>query len=119
MGELALLTIGGVIMPTPTKLGIGVMDLSKAERSSKGKMIIERIATKKKLNISYSYLTGVDLEKILQAIAPTFYDVTYFDPVYNSFKTASFYCGDRNMDMVSFINNVPKFENVSFDLIER
>jgi hypothetical protein len=119
MASTPLLKIGTAIMPTPSKLSVGVMDLSKAERSSKGKMIIERIATKKKLQISYSYLTGSQLSTLLQALAPTYYDVTYLDPVSNSFKTASFYCGDRNVDMVSFVDNVPKYENVSFDLIER
>jgi uncharacterized protein DUF6711 len=119
VGILALLTIGGQVMPTPTDLNVGVMDLSKAERNSNGAMIIERIATKKKLAITYSYLSADDLSTVLKAISGTFYDVQYLDPVTNSFKTSSFYCGDRSIGMVSFVDSVPKYKEVTFDLIER
>lgn len=119
MAEQHLFKIGVDIMPTPSKYDVSVMDLSKAERSSKGRMIIERIATKKKIAISYNYLIAQELAFLLTKLSPTFYDVTYLDPVSNTFKTASFYCGDRQVGMVSFTDGIATYENVSFDLIER
>lgn len=116
---MALLTIGGQVMPTPTDITVGVMDISKAERNSNGFLIIERVTTKKQLGITYAYCTANDLKTILNAISPTFYNVTYLDPVSNTFKTTSMYCGDRSMGMVSFIDNVPVYKDVTFSLIER
>jgi hypothetical protein len=116
---MALISIGGVALPTPSSFSVGVMDLSKAERNANGSMIIERIATKKKLSFSYAFLSATDLAVILKAIAPTFYNVTYLDPVDNTFKTASFYCGDRGVGMIDYIDNVPRYKDLSFDLIER
>ena len=37
---MALLTIGGVAMPTPTEMTVNVMDLSKADRNANGTMLL-------------------------------------------------------------------------------
>lgn len=116
---MALLTIGGVDQPTPSDFSVGIMDLSKAERNANGTMIIERIATKKKLEISYSYLSAPSLSNVLDSVAPTFFNVTYLDPTTNSFKTGSFYCGDRNVGMLDYVGNIPRYKDIKFDLIER
>lgn len=116
---MALVSIGGVALPTPSDFEVGIMDISKAERNANGTMIIERIATKRKLSLRYAYLSAADLATVLSKIAPTFYDVTYLDPQTNTYLTASFYCGDRNAGMIDFVNNVPRYKDVAFELIER
>lgn len=115
---MALLTIGGVAMPTPTELTSNVMDVSNAERNAAGNMVIERITTKRKLQVKYSFITAQDLSTILNAISPTQYSVTYLEPVSNSFVTSQFYCGDRSAAMIDFQNNLPRYKDFSFDLIE-
>jgi hypothetical protein len=116
---LDLITANGVVLPTPSDFQVGIMDLSKSERNAAGTMIIERIATKRKLSLTWSYLSAADLSTILIAVAPTFYDVKYLDPQINGLRTGSFYCGDRNLGMINFINGVPLYKDVKFDLIER
>lgn len=116
---MALISINGVDIPTPSDLQVGIMDLSKAERNANGTMIIERIATKRKLEISYSYLSSTDLSSVLNAIDPVFFNVTYMDPQTDSMRTGSFYSGDRNCGMLSFTNGVPRYKDVKFNLIER
>jgi hypothetical protein len=116
---LALLTIGVAEMPTPTEMNISYMDLSKAERNANGLMIIERITTKRKLEIKYAYLNSTDLATILNAVAPTFYNVTFWDVKSNGFQTASMYCGDRSVGWLDFVDGVPRYKDLSFDLIER
>lgn len=116
---MALLSIGGVAIPTPSELNLGVMDLSKAERNANGFMVIERIATKQKLELKYNFLMGPDLQSLLNKLSPTFYDVTYLDPTTNAFVTKSMYCGDRSVGMVDYINNVPRYSDLTFSLIER
>lgn len=116
---MALINIGGVDLPTPTDFEVGIMDISKAERNANGTMIIERVTTKRKLALKYSYLTASELASVLNLVAPTFFNVTYLDPQTNSNRTASFYCGDRSVGMIDFIDSVPRYKDVSFDLIER
>jgi hypothetical protein len=116
---MALVSISGVDLPTPTDFSVGIMDISKAERNARGTMIIERITTKRKLEISYAYLTSSELSALLQALSPVFYNVTYLDPQTGSNRTASFYCGDRSIGMLDFIGGVPRYKDVKFDLIER
>lgn len=116
---MALISIGGVELPTPSDYGVGVQDISKAERNAQGTMIIERITTKKTLELNYSYLDSSDLSKILKAVSPTFFNVTYLDPVTNTQMTSSFYCGDRSVSLISFTNGVPKYKDMKFTLIER
>lgn len=116
---MALITANGVNLPTPTNLDIGIQDISNAQRNAQGTMVIERIATKKTITLSYAYLSATDLSTILQAIAPTFYNVTYLDPITNSNVTSSFYCGDRALGMIDFQNGVPRYQNLKFELIER
>jgi hypothetical protein len=116
---MALVSIGGVALPTPTEFQVGIMDISKAERNANGNMIIERIATKRKLFLTYSYLTSSELALILQKTAPAYYNVTYVDPQTNSVKTGSFYAGDRTAGMVDYINGVPRYKDFTVNLIER
>jgi hypothetical protein len=116
---MALITINGVDLPTPTDFQVGIMDISKAERNANGTMIIERVATKRKLFLTYSFLTESQAELVLKTIAPTFYNVTYIDPQTKTERTGSFYCGDRNIGMVDYYNGVARYKDLTFNLVEK
>lgn len=116
---MALISINGVALPTPSEFQVGTMDISKAQRNANGTMIIERIATKRKLFISYAFVNATDLKQILELVAPTFYDVTYIDPQSNTQETGSFYSGDRNVGMIDYLDGVPRYKSLTFNLIER
>lgn len=115
---MALISINGVGLLTPSKYEVSLLDISKAERNAKGNMLIERINTKRKISISYSVLTGSDLSDLLGKLSPTSFSVTYLDPQTNAYRTSSFYCGDRNVGMIDYINGNPRYRDLSFDLIE-
>jgi hypothetical protein len=110
--------INGVAMPTPTELQVGIMDISKAERNASGRMIIERIATKRKLFLTYAYITSSDASKILKMISPAYYNVTYNDPQEGHLMSGQFYCGDRQLGYLDYINGVPRYKDFGFNLIE-
>jgi hypothetical protein len=116
---MALITLNGVALPTPTEFQVSYNDISKADRNANGYMIIERIATKRKLFFTYSFVTAADANLILQLISPTFYDVTYLDPQDNVMKTGNFYCGDRQLGMIDYQNGVARYKDFAFNLIER
>ncbi|MCJ8008123.1 DUF6711 family protein [Lederbergia wuyishanensis] len=112
-------SINGVDMPAPSDLNIGIMDLSKAERNSRGTMIIERIATKRKLEVSYNYLSKDQLSQVLNSVSPVFISVKYSDPQTNGIRTGTFYCGDRSVGLIDYRNGVPRYKDIKFDLVER
>nr|WP_280518602.1 DUF6711 family protein [Lederbergia wuyishanensis] len=95
------------------------MDLSKAERNSRGTMIIERIATKRKLEVSYNYLSKDQLSQVLNSVSPVFISVKYSDPQTNGIRTGTFYCGDRSVGLIDYRNGVPRYKDIKFDLVER
>lgn len=115
---MALLTINSVTIPTPTEFTVSYQDLSKADRNANGLMVIERIATKRKLSLKWSYCTAANLATILSAVAPTYYPVTYMDAQTNRMYTGNFYCGDRQVGMISYVDGVPVYKDLGFDLIE-
>jgi hypothetical protein len=116
---MAFLTVNGVVLPTPTDYSVSKMDISQANRNAKGMMVIDRITTKTKISVKWAFVSADDLKTILNAVAPTYYNVTYLDPVAGANVTSSFYCGDRDVGMVSYFNGVPVYKDLGFDLIER
>ena len=116
---MALIKISGVAIPTPSDYQPGIMDISKAERNANGTMIIERVTTKRKLELSWTYLSQQNLSLILTAIAPVFFTVEYIDPQLGELKTGTFYSGDRNCPAVRYKNGVLEYKDVKFNLIER
>ncbi|ALC92058.1 hypothetical protein AM500_21360 [Bacillus sp. FJAT-18017] len=116
---MALISISGVALPTPSEYDVGIIDLSKAERNAKGTMIIERIATKRKLEVGWAFLTGAEYSRILNLVDPVFFSVTYFDPKANGMKTGTFYSGDRQAPMLIFKNGQAEWKDIKFSLIEK
>ena len=116
---MAIYSIGGVAMPSPQNFSVSLMMISKAERNANGTMILEKIATKRKIAIGYEFLTGTQLKTILSAVDPVFFSVDYIDPLTNATRNGTFYCGDRSSDMLDFTGSVARYKNCSFDLIEK
>lgn len=116
---MALISIGGVNLPTPSDYQVDILDLSKAERNARGTMIIERIATKRKLEIRWNYLDKTQLKQILNLVSPVFFAVTYLDPQTDGNKSGTFYSGDRPIPMLDFQKSVPRYRDVKLSLIER
>lgn len=116
---MALILVNNVAIPTPSEYSIGIMDLSQAERVANGEINIKRIATKRKIEIGYNYLSKTDLSTLLQAISSVFFSVTYPDPQTGTNLTKTFYVGDRNAGMIDFINGVPRYKDVKFNFVEK
>lgn len=114
-----MIKINGVIIPTPSDYTVGIMDLSKGERNAKGTIIIERIATKRKLELSWDFMKKETLKEILTLISTVFFEVEYIDPQTNSIKSGTFYVGNRKAGALDYIRGNIRYKDVSFNLIER
>lgn len=116
---MALISINGVDLPAPSVYDPGIMDLSKSERNARGTLIKENIATKRKIELGWAYLTGVQYSLILKLLANNFFSVRYFDAQENGFKTGTFYVGDRQAPMFIFKNGAASYKDIKFNIIER
>lgn len=116
---MAVITVGGVDFPSPSDIKIGVQDINKADRNTKGTMILERITTKRKLDLSWKFMTAANLAIVLNAVSGTFFTVTYTDPVTNALRTGTFYAGDRTVGVMDIRAGVTRYEDIKFNLIER
>jgi hypothetical protein len=116
---LSLIKINGVAIPTPSDYSVGIQDISKAERNANGTMIIERIATKRKIELSWKLLSKDALSQVLNSVSAVFFSVEYIDPQEGATKTGTFYCGDRNCGMLDFVDSMPRYKEIKFNLVER
>lgn len=114
-----MIKINGVEIPTPSDYQVSIQDISNAERNANGTMIIERVATKRKVELAWAYLSKQDLSAILNYISPVFFIVDYIDPQDGGLKTGTFYSGDRSAGALSYINNEIKWKDIKFNLVER
>lgn len=114
-----LIKIEGVDIPSPSDYLVSILDISNAERNANGAMIIERIATKRKIELSWSVLKKDEISKLLRLVSSVFFIVNYVDPQDNATRTGTFYAGDRTTGMLSFKNGEPVYKDVKLNLIER
>lgn len=114
-----MIKINGVDLPAPSDYIVTIQDLSKAERNANGTMIIERIATKRKLELSWKYLSKEQLSTVFNLVSPVFFTVNYIDPQTNGIKTGTFYCGDRSAGALDFIDGKIRYKDIKFSLVER
>ena len=114
-----MIKVNGVTIPTPTDFSVSVNDISKAERNANGNILIERITTKRKIELSYKYLSQAQLSTLLNAISAVFFTVEYPDPVTGALRTGTFYVGDRSAGAIDYQNNTMRWKDIKFNLIEQ
>jgi hypothetical protein len=116
---MALLNINGVDLPTPSGLIVGTMDISNAERNASGTMIIEIIATKRKLSLTWANISNTDMVAVRSQIENrTTMSVNFIDPSTGSAGSGQFYKGDRAVGVLYYWNGEIYWTNFTFDLIE-
>ena len=114
-----MIKVNGVALPTPSDYLVGIMDISKAERNAAGTMVIDRIATKRKIELVWRHLDKAELSKVLNLVSPVFFNVEYIDPQSNGWKSGTFYCGDRNIGALDYKDGQIQWKDIKFNLIER
>lgn len=114
-----MIKVNGVELPTPSDYTVGIQDISKAERNARGTMIIERIATKRKLELAWKYLTKDQLQQVLNAVSPVFFTVEYPDPQTGARRSGSFYAGDRTVGAMDYIDGNIRWKDIKFNVVER
>lgn len=86
---MAVITVNGAAMPAPSTLKVTIFDVaSTADRNASGQVVMDRVGTKRKLEMTWAHLTPAQLSQLLQAVGTdVFFTAGYPDP-----QTAQMVC---------------------------
>ena len=114
-----MLKIAGTTVKAPSDLKVGRYDISKSERTSSGKMVMEIIATKRRVDVVWKMITDNELQTIIDTITANkpFFTLEYPDA--GGSQTMTCYSGDIITSLWHTINGVRYWEEVSIAFIEQ
>jgi hypothetical protein len=114
-----MLKIAGVTVKTPSELKVGRFDLTKSNRTASGKMMMELIATKRRVDVVWTMLPDDELKTIIDTITANkpFFTLEY--PDVGGTKTMTCYAGDIITSLWHTKNGVRYWEEVSIGFIEQ
>lgn len=118
---MAILKINGVDMPSPSVMKVNLFDVSSAaERNACGEAVIDRVGTKRRLEIKWAYLSAQDMQRLLAAVGgDTFFEAVYPDPMAGDMRSMTCYCGDRSTGILRMQNGAPVWTDIEMNWIER
>lgn len=112
--------INGTTIKTPTNLKVGVFRITKAERLASGKMAMEIIAVKRRLDLSWEVIDDASLQQIIGLLeSKVFSTVTYPDPQGGEATTITAYVGDVAQEAWQKLQGTRYWRGVSIALIEQ
>ena len=114
-----MLKIAGVTVETPSELTVGRYDITKASRAASGKMMMELIATKRRVDVVWKMLPDSDLKLIIDTITANkpFFTLEYPDA--GGTQTMTCYAGDILTSLWHTKNGIRYWEDVSIAFIEQ
>lgn len=116
-----MISVNGNEIASPDTYEVVVADLdASANRSGNGTLFRDRVAVKRTINMSWSFLTGSQLSVLLNSVSSVFFTVSYLDPVTNGNKTGTFYVSDRNQGLaIRQSDGTYVWKGVSLSFVER
>lgn len=120
---MSMISIGGTVLPTPSSFTWGLQDNSASDagrvQDATDTMYKNRTSQKRKLQLAWNGLSKEQTSAILQAFNPEYIDVTYPDAMSGTDETRTFYVGDRTAPIKIWTLNNKRYEQLSFNIIER
>ena len=114
-----MLKIAGLTVKAPSELKIGRFDLTKSSRTASGKMAMDIIASKKRVDVAWNMITDSDLQTIIDTITANkpFFSLEYPDA--GGSKTMICYAGDIATSLWHTKGGVRYWQEVSIPFIEQ
>lgn len=115
-----MLKINGVEVTAPKKLKVTISDLDgKSKRNTKGEMLRDRIAIKRKIECEWGPLTSNQMAPLLSAVEDVYFTVTYVDPKEGQ-TTKTCYVGDRTAAVMYEISDgIYLWSGLSMNFVEK
>ena len=118
-GEMVM-KINGNDIPTPSKEYVVRYHVqSKDDKNAAGQTVRDRIATKRRIECEWAYLSCADMASLLTAIADVFFTVNYYDPYDNALKTITCEVGEQSIGVYRITSGVPVWTNTKMTLTEQ
>ncbi len=114
-----MIDIAGVTVAKPASVKVGSFDITKASRTASGKMVMDIIATKRRVEAAWKMLPDAELKTILDTITAhkPFFSLTF--PAPGGEETITCYAGDINTSLWHTIGGVRYWDEVSIPFIEQ
>lgn len=105
----------------PSKMSFGIQDVSASDagRDQSGYMHKDLISRKYKIELEWWCPSRQETARILTAVEPEYFPVTFTDPMTNTVVTKTFYVGDRTAPVQMWGDDRQFYSSVKFNLIER
>ena len=105
---------------TPSEMTWGFQRVSApdAGRTENARMHVNQVATKIKLNLSWTGLSPSEAHTIATAFKPEYFFVEYWDILENDLVVKKFYTGDWSAPFKVWTANDKRFASLSFNIIE-
>lgn len=118
-----MLQINGQTVASPSEMLITITDAAtRVDRNAAGLAVIDRTGRKRRLEITWAYLTNAELNTILTnaGVSDVFFTVQYYDPETGAARTGTFYTVQQTMGMQRYSGTAAVgWEDVKLDLMER
>ena len=120
-GNNNMIRVNGKKIKTPSVFHPSLQDISAADagRTQDSLMHKNRKSRKVKIQIAWNAPTPTEAHQILQAFKDEYFRVTYYDPWEGDTVTKTFYSGDQDAPVKIWTVNNKRYEQISFDIIER
>jgi hypothetical protein len=114
-----MLKIAGTTVAAPAELKVGRFDISKSDRVASGKMVMEIIATKRRVDVVWGMLPDDKLATIIDTITANkpFFTLEYPDA--GGSQTMTCYSGDIMTGLWHTVGGVRYWEEVTIPFIEQ
>lgn len=121
MSNNTMIRVNGAKVKTPSSFSWGLQDVSASDagRTQDALMHKNTVAQKRKIALSWTMPSPAEAQAILTAFNDEYFRVTYYDPLDGDTVTRTFYAGDKSAPVKIWTANNKRYEQISFDIIER
>lgn len=117
---MAMISIDGVDLPSPSVFKIPESDLDSSDTGRNELGVLQRDRIRQgvyKIELEWKGITSSQLATIKSTVQPASLQVTF--PTEIGMQTKTMYAGDRNIEMVKYNKNHDLIRwNISFNLVE-
>lgn len=117
---MAVLTIGGEAIPSPSELKVSIFEVGSGEaRSASGMLVSDRVAEKRRLTLRWAHLAPSQLGALLGKVGEAFFQVSYPDPKTMAVRTMTCRCGECGAGVLRMMDGAPVWTDVEMEWVER
>ncbi len=117
---MAMLLIGGAAMPSPGGLSVSLEDVGDdAGRNALGARVVDRVAVKRAIELSWAHLTSAELSLLMAAVEPIFFIARYPDPVDGTARDGSFRATEKRARLFRADGAAPAWAEVTMKWEEK